>query len=386
MHQKLNNDTILLSAENNSDRNNALTMMLETDVDSNEYEVATSNEWPQEGYIFNASMSACEKGSKLIWNEEAKTVNIKTNVSDKCYVYFDKEPEIIYLADYIKSTVYTGDGNNGLYYHDGVGNYENADQEAGDNSYRYAGTNPNNYVCFGSDEATCPNDNLYRIIGVFNRNVKLIKNSFLGEAVWDTKVTLGTIDNLSDMVIVKTSLNETDKIIAAPDTGYGSGINNWSESLINSDINGELFLDILDVKYSNLISNYTWQVGGMSSTIAAESDAQTVFNYEVGINSSDTIYESKIGLMYVSDYYYAASPTYWSYPGDINLSNWMHLGESEWTITRNTDNTTTVFHIYNSASASDVAFRLHIRPTFYLNSDVKYISGNGELQNPYRIS
>lgn len=32
--------------------------------------------------------------------------------------------------------------------------------EAGDNSYRYAGVNPNNYVCFGSDEATCPTDNL----------------------------------------------------------------------------------------------------------------------------------------------------------------------------------------------------------------------------------
>ena len=62
MHQKLNNDTILLSTENNNDRNNALTMMLETDVDSNEYEVATSNEWPEEGYIFNAEMSACETG------------------------------------------------------------------------------------------------------------------------------------------------------------------------------------------------------------------------------------------------------------------------------------------------------------------------------------
>ena len=48
---------------------------------------------------------------------------------------------------------------------------QHADQEAEDNSYRYAGANPNNYVCFGSDEETCPADNLYRIIGVFGDHI-----------------------------------------------------------------------------------------------------------------------------------------------------------------------------------------------------------------------
>lgn len=37
------------------------------------------------------------------------------------------------------ATQYTVDGENGLYYHDGEGNYINANQEAGDNSYRYSG-------------------------------------------------------------------------------------------------------------------------------------------------------------------------------------------------------------------------------------------------------
>ena len=63
------------------------------------------------------------------------------------------------LASYITS-LYTTDGANGLYLHDGIGTYTNANLEVGDNSYRYAGVNPNNYVCFGSDEATCPTDNL----------------------------------------------------------------------------------------------------------------------------------------------------------------------------------------------------------------------------------
>ena len=58
-------------------------MMYETDVGSGEYEVSSSNEWPESGYIFNASMSACEKGSEIIWNDETKTVNLKTSISDK---------------------------------------------------------------------------------------------------------------------------------------------------------------------------------------------------------------------------------------------------------------------------------------------------------------
>ncbi len=80
----------IVANENNINNSGNLTMMLETDVDSNEYEVSASNKWPQEGYIFNASMSACEKGSEIIWNEETKTVNLKTSISDKCYIYFDK--------------------------------------------------------------------------------------------------------------------------------------------------------------------------------------------------------------------------------------------------------------------------------------------------------
>ena len=141
---------------------NALTMMYETEAGSGEYQVTSDNVWPQEGYVFNEQLSTCENGSELSWDDENKRVIVSTSVSDKCYVYFDRKST---FAEYIINNVYTGsDGENGLYYHDGVGSYTNADQEAGDNSYRYAGANPNNYVCFGSDEETCPADNLYRII------------------------------------------------------------------------------------------------------------------------------------------------------------------------------------------------------------------------------
>lgn len=47
--------------------------------------------------------------------------------------------EKVTLANYIIDNVYVEDGVNGLYYHDGVGTYTNAELEAGDNSYRFAG-------------------------------------------------------------------------------------------------------------------------------------------------------------------------------------------------------------------------------------------------------
>ena len=39
--------------------------------------------------------------------------------------------------------------------------------------------NVKNFVCFGSEASTCPTENLYRIIGVFNNQVKLIKYCLL---------------------------------------------------------------------------------------------------------------------------------------------------------------------------------------------------------------
>ena len=159
---------------------NALTMMYETEAGSGEYQVSSENMWPQEGYTFNERLSECENGSKLIWDDDNKRVVMQASTSDKCFVYFDKEPDAVYLADYITSQ-YTTDGANGLYLHDA-----DLTNGANDNSYRYAGANPNNYVCFGSDEATCPADNLYRVIGVFNSQVKLIKNSSIGNYAWDS--------------------------------------------------------------------------------------------------------------------------------------------------------------------------------------------------------
>ncbi len=86
-------------------------------------------------------------------------------------VYFDKNT---YFADYIKN-LFTVQGARSLYYHDNT-----LTNSANDKSYRYSGPSDtaNNFVCFSTTVSNCPVDNLYRIIGVFEDLVKLIKYDY----------------------------------------------------------------------------------------------------------------------------------------------------------------------------------------------------------------
>ena len=122
---------------------NMLSIMLESSDGSGNYVMTTQNSWPTDGYVFNSELSKCENGGTLSWDKTNKRVEFSGNNIDKCYVYFDVDTSMS-LAEYVVSQ-YTGtQGVNGIYYHDA-----NLTNGAGDNSYRYAGANPNNYVCFG---------------------------------------------------------------------------------------------------------------------------------------------------------------------------------------------------------------------------------------------
>ena len=233
---------------------------------------------------------------------------------------------IVYLADYIKNTVYQGDGVNGLYYHDGQGSYTNADQEAGDNSYRYAGANPNNYVCFGSTASVCPLDNLYRIIGVFGNEVKLIKYDYPTTNETGTNgAYFNTYSNyLGSSRYYKGSQNMSLVGVYQWNT---NGNNTWSTSQLNITNLNNVFLNSLSEVWKNRIVNYTWYVGGYSTQYAI---IKEFYNAE----SYGTTWNGKIGLMYVSDYGYAASPDYWAtyiaLYSNARSSNWIYMGLPEW--------------------------------------------------------
>ena len=290
------------------------------------------------------------------------------------------------FAEYISQTLYTGtDGENDLYYHDGTGTYGTL--EAGDNSYRYTGANPNNYVCFGSNEATCLADNLYRIIGVFNGQLKLIKSDYVGESI------LGTAPASSGNPITyyKGSLSSIPYYYWSGSSSNESNV--WSSSTLNTSVLNGTYVNSLGSKWSDLIENHTWQVGGNTWINIGTTTVKNAYTSEIVSPAEATTYEAKIGLMYVSDYGYAASPENWT----INMNtlntdtnrnnNWMYMGSSEWTISRSSDNSDFAFRVNYTGYVGSygVSNDRAVRPSFYLNSNVEISGGDGSEQNPFRI-
>ncbi len=167
--------------------------------------------------------------------------------------------------------------------------------------------------------------------------------------------------------------------------------NTWNETIKPNIyyILNDTYLNTLGIKWNNLISVYRFEVGGGSLWEMP----QNVYNYEIGIYQTGYEESMKIGLMYVSDYGYAASPEYWLttmewYSQAID-SNWIYINNlHQWTISKNTDNIEEAFYIqWNGDILTDdtVGGAEAVRPTFYLNSDVAYISGNGTQSDPFRI-
>ena len=381
----------------------------------------------------SATLSSCKNGSELIWNEDDRSILLRTSVTDSCNVYFDKyaypvitrvttsdittnsitltvevtagessiatyyysnndgesyeesesntytfsnlsngteynfkvyavdvngkssevytlqetTEDAIYIADYIKTEVYTGDGNGGLYLHDGVGTYTNANQETGDNSYRYAGANPNNYVCFGSDAEVCPADNLYRIIGVIDGKVKIIKDSSIGLIAFDETATNHFINTS-----MYTYLNET-------------------------------FYNTFSEVWQNKISTNTYYVNG----IVLDTNNIIKDIYDLEMNNLGSTVECKIGLMYVSDYNYGSMVSNWNDYSLISNNNWLNIGIDNWLLTRNSGDNNSNYYINSSGivSSATVEQTYFIRPVFYLDSTISITGGNGLETNPYRI-
>ena len=300
----------------------------------------------------------------------------------------------------------------GLYHHDA-----SLTNGAGDNSYRFAGADPNNYVCFGSDEATCPNENLYRIIGVIDGKVKLI------HAYGATTTMLGTDEGyvktykeaMSNNLELAQSFYKGKEDFAKIGTYKWNKTrdNTWSTSTTNTINLNKNFLTYLDgknTKWKNMIADTTWYVGGMAYANGYLSNAKTAYNYEVGANKdATTTVTSKIGLMYVSEFYYGATPDYWMLPGtDTNghpndagtawigedyskayNDNWMSTGLIEWTISRYSDVSDPAFVVFAFGFVNDDVVDdlngLVVRPSFSLSSSIKFTSGEGTAVNPIRV-
>ena len=342
------------------------------------------------------------------WNITVTLVNYDKDQSNNMGKSFNaklmiqKEEYKTTLAEYVVSQYSGTQGDNGIYYHN-----SSLANGAGDNSYRYAGASEsvNNFICFGSTTSPCPTDNLYRIIGVFGENnhgvtgkqlVKLIKYDYATSALLGTG---GDYNGASvpNSTYYKGSLTS----IGAYYWNYkatNNESNEWSTSLLNKINLNTNYLNNIGTTWSNLIEDATWKVSGHTTDGVTPSKMYTaeITNATKTYGPSDGT--SKIGLMYVSDYGFAASPSAWTMTLSYNSGNgygsnavrsvnWMYMGHFEWTISPYSSSSKNVFGlgVGGYVSSNNELYGYGSRPVVYLKASVLFAGGSGTKDSPITL-
>ena len=274
---------------------------------------------------------------------------------------------------------------------------------------RHYGASPNNYIYFNCSDysnqssSTCEK---WRIIGVFNGKLKLIRGSQIGTYAWDNKNTS-----------------------TGAETAYGK--NDWTEARLMKLLNpgyesettgGSLYYNaksgncyawqnnatktcnftstgIKNDITRNLISDTTYYLGGYNST---EVYSNEIYEKERGgavYTGRPTTWTGKIALAYPSDYGYAAdlskcSQTLYNYNDSTCTSNnWMKsivAPKYGWLLTPNSGLADITWHVYSSGFvdySGYYAFNANgVTPVLYLDPSVDIKSGTGSSSAPYQLS
>ncbi len=265
----------------------------------------------------------------------------------------------------------------------------------GDQNIRYYGSNPNNYVSF--------NNELWRIIGVFGNNVKLVRSEKLGDLSWDSS---------------ESSVNG------------GWGVNEWSQADLKNYLNTMYYdgtsvtcyngqnkkevtcpTNKLDNTSKSLIDNHTWKTGAIewskiTNTLAFYKDERGNETGKIcngGASCNDTVertttWTGYIGLPYATDWAYASSEniceTNMQTQDSSNAyvcknNNWIYQ-KSDIRIISSIPNLHTALYVWVVSEIGSIqnanASETHsIFPTLYLKSNVLIDSGNGTSSNPYTL-
>lgn len=279
---------------------------------------------------------------------------------------------------------------------------------------RYYGANPDNYVyfnCSNYNNPTASTCELWRIIGVFDGKVKIMRSENIGAYSWDT--TVSTINGGS-------GLNDwsTSKLMMLLNSGYTYLINNLSRpaSLYWNRTSGSCYnaanLGATSCSFTSTglkndttknmiyetrhnIGAGTTSVGIYANQLYAKERGTTVYT------GRPTTWTGKVVVPYASDYSYAVdfnkcSRTLYNYNNSACTSNnWMYNimtksgTKGAWTLTSQSNgNADAVFGIYaNGGVAYGQGTRggMNILPTLYLNPDTIITKGEGTKDKPYKI-
>ena len=257
----------------------------------------------------------------------------------------------------------------------------------------------NNFVCFGSNESPCPTDNLYRIIGVIDEKVKLIKYDY---ATSDLLGTDGEYEKLLkneyfagliDLKYYKGS--NYDNIAAYLWGNFDNGV--WSESGLNKINLNTNFLTNIGKEWADKIAITTWKVGVNTYNNIISQIPSVVYQNEIAKPIENITNDAKIGLMYISEYGFAAEPSAWTttlgqYQSERD-KNWMYMGIADDSITyipsTSGDNSSESMEVkmYGDVGLhSDYNGGSPVRPTFSLLPTITYKSGSGTPADPIRIN
>ena len=281
-----------------------------------------------------------------------------------------------------------------------------------DRNIRYAGSNEmvKNYVSFDGE--------VWRIIGIVNGKVKLIKNDSIGTYSWDSSTedkNTGWGYNIWETIDGKTKSDGTTKADlnillnegyydgTYPSVCYG-GKNNteklcpteYVNSLLKSMIDENALCHLVGQTYSEPSTPHY----GLSTLKSYYNERGTTI-YSGITNIAKTEWNGAVGLIYPSDYGYAstdnecitnlrAGVSYenetWNYSNTkCKNNNWLHKNNNYWTISPNLDDSIYVFFVYSngfvhSYSASNA---YEVFPVVYLKSNILIESGTGTSTDPY---
>lgn len=309
-------------------------------------------------------------------------------------------PLATHITNLYNNSTKTNVTNNGIKYQYDI---TNGLMKDADGNIRYSGLGDRNYVLFNCN--TYPNTSCetWRIIGVFDGKVKLIRNESIGTYPWDNKDT--TTGAEADY-----GSNDwtTARLMKLLNPGYTKeSVNN---SLYYNSKGGQCYAGAnnaetpCDFTYTgikndttrNMIADAKWSLlGWLDEGVNVYADQ----SYKLE-NTSGTVYTGnktswtgKIALPYPSDYAYSAylgkcTSTLGEYS---NCSSWMKTMFNSKTIALLTPIVSSSFVFHVAGGCLDLgepyaALDSEIFPTFYLNANVSIKTGSGTLNSPYQLS
>ena len=284
---------------------------------------------------------------------------------------------------------------------------------------RYYGANPNNYIYFNCSDysnqtsSTCET---WRIIGVFDGKLKLIRGSQIGKYSWDNKNTSTGAENNSGKNDWTTArlmklLNPRDYYkVDSNDNNLGQSLyyNSASGKCYSGQNNATVDCDftstgIKNAETRNMIAETTYNLGGWNSNSVYSNQ---IYEYERGTtvySGRPTTWKGKIALAYPSDYGYAADlnqckdKTLYDYDNRTCTSNnWMKAiitnngSNTGWLLTPNSGNSYYAWHVRSGGTVrySNYAYYAYgAVPVLSLSSELGIESGgDGSSSKPYKLS